>query len=103
MGLLGRLDELIFANHSEQDVEPASAQQLLTTVIIIIHGNSVSINEKGFRTTCYIEVPIQQNLSYLDHAQGGALTHKSLSPPCGLLSSQHSSPPKLLFIYFSVY
>lgn len=62
MVLLGRLDGLILTNHSDSGVAPATAQYLLTTVIIIMPGSSVSIKEKGLRTICYIKVSIQQNL-----------------------------------------
>lgn len=107
MGLLGRLDELILANPSEwcgtSKCSVIIVIIIVVTVSIIMHGNSTSIKEKELRTICYIKVPIQQNLSFPDHAQGSVLTPKSLSHHCGLCPSQHSSQPKLLFIYLSDY
>lgn len=102
MGLLGRLDELILANPSEwcgtSKCSVIIVIIIVVTASIIMHGNSTSIKEKELQTICYIKVPIQQNLSFPDHTQGGALTPKSLSHHCGLCPSQHSSQPKLLCI-----
>lgn len=94
---LGRLDELILANPSEwcgtSKCSVIIVIIIVVTVSIIMHGNSTSIKEKELRTICYINVPIQQNLSFPDHAQGSVLTPKSLSHHWGLCPSQHSSQP----------